>query len=28
LYGSPIEVLRDSRGNVAIIGTEEHHGDE
>lgn len=28
LYGVPIEVLRDSRGNVAIIGTEEHHGDE
>jgi zinc/manganese transport system ATP-binding protein len=28
LYGSPIEVLRDSRGNVAIVGTEEHHGDE
>lgn len=28
LYGVPVEVLRDSRGNVAIIGTEEHHGDE
>jgi zinc/manganese transport system ATP-binding protein len=25
LYGAPIEVLRDSRGNVAIIGIEEHH---
>jgi zinc/manganese transport system ATP-binding protein len=28
LYGSPIEVLHDSKGNIAIIGTEEHHGDE
>jgi zinc/manganese transport system ATP-binding protein len=28
LYGVPVEVLRDSRGNVAIIGIEEHHGDE
>jgi zinc/manganese transport system ATP-binding protein len=28
LYGSPIEVLHDSKGNVAIIGTEEHHGDD
>jgi zinc/manganese transport system ATP-binding protein len=28
LYGSPIEVLHDSKGNVAIIGTEEYHGDE
>ncbi len=27
LYGSPIEVLRDSKGNVAIIGIEDHHGD-
>lgn len=27
LYGSPIEVLHDSKGNIAIIGTEEHHGD-
>jgi zinc/manganese transport system ATP-binding protein len=28
IYGVPVEVLRDSRGNVAIIGIEEHHGDE
>ena len=28
LYGVPIEVIRDSRGNVAIIGIEDHHGDE
>ena len=28
LYGVPVEVLRDSRGNVAIIGIDEHHGDE
>ena len=28
LYGVPVEVLHDSRGNVAIIGTEEYHGDE
>ena len=28
LYGVPVEVLHDSRGNVAIIGTDEHHGDE
>jgi len=28
LYGVPVEVLHDSRGNVAIIGTEEFHGDE
>ncbi|OLD09453.1 MAG: hypothetical protein AUI95_00835 [Crenarchaeota archaeon 13_1_40CM_3_52_4] len=28
LYGVPVEVLRDSRGNVAIIGIEQHHGDE
>jgi zinc/manganese transport system ATP-binding protein len=28
LYGSPIEVLHDSKGNVAIIGIEEHHGDD
>jgi zinc/manganese transport system ATP-binding protein len=27
LYGIHIEVLRDSKGNVAIIGVEEHHGD-
>jgi zinc/manganese transport system ATP-binding protein len=27
LYGSPIEVLHDSKGNVAIIGIDEHHGD-
>ena len=28
LYDIPVEVLHDSRGNVAIIGTSEHHGDE
>jgi zinc/manganese transport system ATP-binding protein len=28
LYGVPVEVLHDSRGNVAIIGTEEFHGDD
>jgi len=28
LYGVPVEVLRDSRGNVAIVGIEQHHGDE
>lgn len=27
LYGVQIEVLRDSRGHLAIIGTEEYHGD-
>ena len=27
LYGIPIEVVRDSRGRIAVIGTEEpvHH---
>ena len=28
LYGVGIEVLRDSRGNIAIIGVEDHHPDE
>lgn len=28
LYGVQVEVIRDSRGNVAIIGIEDHHGDE
>jgi zinc/manganese transport system ATP-binding protein len=30
LYGVQVEVMRDSKGNVAIIGTgtEDHHGDE
>jgi zinc/manganese transport system ATP-binding protein len=30
LYGVPVEVMRDSKGNVAIIGTgiEDHHWDE
>jgi zinc/manganese transport system ATP-binding protein len=28
LYEVPVEVIRDSRGNVAIIGIENHHGDE
>jgi zinc/manganese transport system ATP-binding protein len=27
LYQIPVEVLRDSKGNVAIIGIEGHHGD-
>lgn len=26
LYGVRIEVIRDSRGNVAIIGVDDHHG--
>jgi zinc/manganese transport system ATP-binding protein len=28
LYGVPVEVLHDSQGNVAIIGTDEYHGDQ
>ena len=28
LYEVHVEVIRDSRGNVAIIGIEDHHGDE
>jgi zinc/manganese transport system ATP-binding protein len=28
LYGIQVEVLRDSRGNVAIVGIDGHHGDE
>jgi zinc/manganese transport system ATP-binding protein len=29
LYGTHVEVLRDSRGNIVIVGgTEEHHPDE
>jgi zinc/manganese transport system ATP-binding protein len=28
LYDTQVEVMRDSRGNVAIIGLEDHHGDE
>jgi zinc/manganese transport system ATP-binding protein len=28
LYGVQIEVLRDSRGNLAIIGVEDHHPDQ
>jgi len=28
LYDVHVEVIRDSRGNVAIIGIENHHGDE
>jgi len=28
LYEIHVEVIRDSRGNVAIIGIEDHHGDE
>lgn len=28
LYEVPVEVIRDSRGNLAIIGIENHHGDQ
>ena len=28
LYGVPIEVLKDSKGNIAIIGIEDSHGHE
>ncbi len=28
LYGVHIEVLRDSRGNIAIVGVEDYHPDE
>ena len=28
LYGVQVEVLHDSKGNLAIIGTEEYHGDQ
>jgi zinc/manganese transport system ATP-binding protein len=28
LFDVHVEVIRDSRGNVAIIGIEDHHGDE
>jgi zinc/manganese transport system ATP-binding protein len=28
LYEIPVEVLHDSRGNLAIVGIEGHHGDE
>ena len=28
LYGVRVEVLKDSRGNIAIIGVEDHHPDE
>ena len=28
LYQIPVEVLHDSKGNVAIVGIEGHHGDE
>jgi zinc/manganese transport system ATP-binding protein len=28
LYDTQVEVIRDSRGNVAIIGIEDHHADE
>ena len=27
LYGVPVEVLRDSRGNLVIVGGEDSHGD-
>lgn len=25
LYGTPVEVLHDSKGNIVIVGTEDHH---
>jgi zinc/manganese transport system ATP-binding protein len=25
LYGTPVEVLKDSKGNIVIVGTEDHH---
>ena len=28
LYGTDVEVLRDSKGNIVIVGAEEHHEDE
>jgi zinc/manganese transport system ATP-binding protein len=28
LFGVHVEVLRDSRGNVAVIGIEDVHGDQ
>ncbi len=28
LYGAPVEVLRDSRGNLVIVGGEDSHQDE
>jgi zinc/manganese transport system ATP-binding protein len=28
LYGVEIEVLRDSKGNLAIVGVEDYHGDQ
>jgi zinc/manganese transport system ATP-binding protein len=28
LYDIPVEVLHDSKGNLAIVGIEGHHGDE
>lgn len=27
LYGTRVEVLRDSRNNIVIVGVEDHHGD-
>jgi zinc/manganese transport system ATP-binding protein len=28
LYGTRVEVLRDSRDNIVVVGTEDHHEDE
>jgi zinc/manganese transport system ATP-binding protein len=28
LYDTEVEVLRDSKGNLAVVGTDESHGDE
>jgi zinc/manganese transport system ATP-binding protein len=27
LYGTQVEVLRDSRGNIVVVGAEDYHGD-
>ena len=27
LYGTRVEVLRDSRNNIVVVGAEDHHGD-
>lgn len=27
LYGTPVEVLRDSKGNIVVAGAEDYHGD-
>ncbi len=28
LYGTHVEVLRDSRGNIVVVGAEDYHGDQ